>query len=94
MVIEYIPPVAGNLCSDNPCRMEWHVRYLENGTDRLEWYPSPEAAIESACRHMDAGRTVRGIGTDDVAYTIAPDQITHIYAIWVRGKSSFGIRVV
>lgn len=73
--------------------MEWHIRYLDNGTERIEWYPSPEAAIEDACRHMDAGRIVQGIGSEDVAHTIAPDQVVRIYAIWVRGKSTFGIRV-
>ena len=48
--------------------------------------PTPEAAIEPACRLLDEGSDVFGIGTGPLTDTIARNEIARIYAIWVRGK--------
>ena len=53
-------------------------------------FPSPETAIENACRLIDEGHDVSGIGTGDPTNSIEPEQIARIYAIWTRGKSPFG----
>jgi len=36
--------------------MTWEVLYREGGTDHLVKYPTPEEAIESACRLIDDPR--------------------------------------
>jgi hypothetical protein len=53
--------------------------------------PSPERAIEAACRLIDDGVDVYGIGTGDLSDSIAGDQIARIHAIWARSKLPFGI---
>jgi hypothetical protein len=47
-------------------------------------HPTPEAAIVAACRMMDEGRDVFGIGTGPLEESISPEQIACIYTIWVR----------
>ena len=56
-------------------------------------FPSPETAIENACRLIDDGHDVFGIGTGALADSIQPEQIARIYAMWRRAKSPFGDRV-
>ena len=51
-------------------------------------FPSPETAIENACRLIDDGHEVFGIGTGELADSIEPEQIARIYAIWTRGKTT------
>ncbi len=58
--------------------------------DHLAMFPSAEAAIENACRLMDDGYDVFGIGVGDLTNSIEPDQIAGIYAMWARAKSPFG----
>ena len=70
--------------------MTWHVQYREDAADRLVRHPSPEAAIEAACRLIDDGREVYGIGTGPLTDSIARDEIARIYALWTRMKSPFG----
>ena len=60
---------------------------MENNIVR---YPSPELAIEAACRLMDEGCYVYGIGTGPLTDSIDKDQIARIYAIWQREKGPFG----
>jgi hypothetical protein len=38
-------------------------QYRKNGSDHVLRAPSPEAAIEAACRLIDEGSDVFGIGT-------------------------------
>ena len=66
--------------------MMWHVQYLQDGVDHLARYPSPEEAIEAACRLIDDGCDVYGIGTGQLTDSIERDQIARIYAIWVRAN--------
>ena len=73
--------------------MDWHVQYRRGGTDYLVRFPSPEAAIENACRLIDGGHDVFGIGTGDLTDSIEREQIARIYAMWTRAKSPF-IRVI
>jgi hypothetical protein len=72
--------------------MEWHVQYRRGGMDHLVMFPSPEAAIENACRLIDDGHDVFGIGigTGPLADSIEREQIVRIYTIWTRAKSPFG----
>ncbi len=46
--------------------MDWHVQYRQGGTDHLVMFPSPEAAVENACRLIDEGHDVFAIGTGDL----------------------------
>ena len=57
-------------------------------------FPSPETAIENACRLIDDGHDVFGIGTGALADSIEPEQIARIYAMWRRAKSPFGDRAL
>jgi hypothetical protein len=70
--------------------MTWHVQYRQAATDQLMRRPSPEAAIEAACRLIDQGCDVYGIGTGPLTDSISRDQIARIYGIWVRAKGPFG----
>jgi hypothetical protein len=70
--------------------MTWHVQYRKDATDHIERHPSPERAIESACRLIDDGCDVYGVGTGPLSDSIERKQIAHIYAMWVRAKLPFG----
>jgi hypothetical protein len=53
-------------------------------------HPSPERAIEAACRLIDEGCDVYGIGTAPLTDSIERKEIAHIYAMWARARSPFG----
>jgi hypothetical protein len=69
--------------------MAWRVQYREGGTDHLVKYPTPEEAIESACRLIDRGCDVYGVGmsTGSLTTSISRDEIARIYAFWARPKT-------
>jgi hypothetical protein len=70
--------------------MPWHVQYTEAGNDRIERHPCPDRAIEAACRLLDRGCDVYGIGTGPLTDSIGRDHIARIYAMWVRAKPPGG----
>jgi hypothetical protein len=70
--------------------MEWHVQYRKDTTHHILRLPSPEEAIEAACRLIDDGCDVYGIGTGPLTDSIEREQIARIYAIWARARSPFG----
>jgi hypothetical protein len=71
--------------------MTWHVQYRKDATDRIERHPSPERAIEAACRLIDDGYDVYSVGTGPLTDSIEREQIARIYAMWARPKFPFGI---
>jgi hypothetical protein len=72
--------------------MEWHVQYRgRDGMDHLVMFPSPEAAIETACHLIDDGHEVFRIGTGALDDSIEREQIARIYTLWKRAKSPFGL---
>ena len=72
--------------------MTWHVQYREGAADHIERFGGPELAIEAACRLIDEGRDVYGIGTGPLTDSIGKDEIAKIYAMWDRAKYPFGDR--
>jgi hypothetical protein len=72
--------------------MTWHVQYCDGEMERIERHPSPEMAIEFACRLIEEGRDVYGIGTGSLDESITREEIARIYVLWVRAKYPFGIR--
>jgi len=68
----------------------WHVQYRIGGRDHLLTQPTPELAIESACRLIDDGADVYGIGTGPLRDSIAREQIARIYSLWARERLPFG----
>jgi hypothetical protein len=64
--------------------MVWHVQYRNGTGDSVTRHPTPERAIEAACRLIDAGCDVYGIGTGPLADSIGREQIARIYDIWAR----------
>jgi hypothetical protein len=70
--------------------VEWHVQYRAAGIEHIVMHPSPELAIEAACRPMDEGDDVFAIRMGSLDDSIDRDQVARIYAIWTRGKSPFG----
>src|SRR5450432_3452487 len=70
--------------------MTWHIQYRDNASDHVARHPSPEAAIEAACRLIDDGCEVYGIGTGPLTDSIARDEIARIYAFWARAKYPVG----
>jgi hypothetical protein len=69
--------------------MTWHVQYLEGAKDHFVRYPTHEEAIESACRLIDKGCDVYGIGAGSLAISISRAEIARLYAVWVRPKRPF-----
>ena len=70
--------------------MDWHVQYPKDGKNHVVRHPTPEAAIEDACKLIDGGADVFGIGTGPLTDSIAKDEIVKIYGLWVRAKFPFG----
>ncbi len=64
--------------------VEWHVQHRVGTTEHVNLYPSPEVAIEAACRLIDAGHEVHGIGTGPLTDSIGPIEIARIYDMWRR----------
>jgi hypothetical protein len=63
--------------------MTWHVQFATGGGPPLvEQFPTPENAIEKACRLLDAGYDVFGIGTGPLTDSIDRLQIKRIYDLW------------
>ena len=67
--------------------MTWHVRYRNHAGDHVVRHSTPEEAIETACRLIDDGYDVYGIGTGSLADSI--DLIACIDDIWVRPRLPF-----
>jgi hypothetical protein len=59
----------------------WHVQYRRGTIERIARHSSPEAAIEAACRLIDDGHDVYGIGMGSLAHSIGPKEIARIYAL-------------
>ena len=72
--------------------MTWHVQYRKDAIDHIARQSTPEAAIEAACRLIDDGCDVYGIGTGPLTDSIEKEQIARIYAMWDRVRHPFGIR--
>jgi hypothetical protein len=70
--------------------MEWHVQYRSAGIEHVAWHQNPEDAIEAACRLIDGGTEVFGLGTDSLDDTLDRREIARIYAIWARANHPFG----
>jgi hypothetical protein len=70
--------------------MTWHVQYRKDAIDHIDRHPSPERAIESACRLIDDGFDVYGVGTGPLSDSIEREQIARIYVMWARAKFPFG----
>ena len=66
--------------------MTWHVQYRKDATDCIVRHPSPEQAIEAACRLIDDGCDVYGIGTGALTDSIARADIARIHEFWARTK--------
>jgi hypothetical protein len=64
--------------------MMWHVQYQRDGKAHIGWHLTPELAITAACRLIDAGCDVYGIGTGPLTDSIERDQIDRIYAVLGR----------
>jgi hypothetical protein len=59
--------------------MMWHVQYRKDATSHVVRHPSPERAIEAACRLIDDGCDVYGVGigplTDSIGRVSTPERI-------------------
>ena len=64
--------------------MTWHVQYRCDNAERVERHPTPELAIEAACRLLDARHDVHGIGTGDLTDSIGKPEIARIYDLWQK----------
>ena len=63
---------------------DWHVQYRKGEADHVEWFPTPEHAIEAACVLIDNGCDVHGIGFGSLDDSLAKDHIARVYALWVK----------
>jgi hypothetical protein len=65
--------------------MTWHVQFTTHGgcSEVIRFF-TPERAIEEACRLLDDGYAVIGIGTGPLTDTIARVEIERIYAMWAE----------
>jgi hypothetical protein len=73
-------------------RMNWHVQYTRDNVDHVEMHSTAEAAIEAACRLIDDGCDVFGLGAGPLSDAIDREQIARIYDMWARAKQPFDIR--
>jgi hypothetical protein len=65
--------------------MMWHVQYRTGAMEeRIAQYSGPEGAIEAACKLIDNGSNVYGIGTGPLTDSVGPPEINKIYAIWAK----------
>jgi hypothetical protein len=71
--------------------MTWHIQYRKDGTEHTARHSDPETAIEAACRLIDGGWDVYGIGTGPITDSIEGEQIAQIYAMWARARYPLGI---
>jgi hypothetical protein len=69
--------------------MTWHVQYKDEAGDHIVRHSSPEDAIEFACRRIDDGCDVYGIGTGPLTDSVEKDLIARIYEMWVRPRQPF-----
>jgi hypothetical protein len=72
--------------------MDWFIRYRTDDQTHVDRYPSLDVAIESACRLMDNGHVVYGIGYKTGDNSIAKPEIDDIYSIWRRANGPFAAR--
>jgi hypothetical protein len=71
--------------------MTWHVQYRKDAINHIDQHPSPEQAIEAACRLIDDGCDVYGVGTGPLTDSIEKEQIARIHAMWARVRFPLGI---
>jgi len=64
--------------------MMWHIQFRTDTGDQVERFRTPERAIDAACRLLDAGYDVFGIGMGPLTDTVGRKEIAQIYAIWAR----------
>ena len=66
--------------------MTRYVQYRKDTVDHIVRLPNPEEAIEAACRLIDEGFEVFGIGSGPLTDSIEKMQIVRIYAMWAKDK--------
>jgi hypothetical protein len=65
--------------------MTWHVQFTTHGGySEVMRFLTPERAIEEACRLLDDGYDVIGIGTGPLTDSIARLEIERIYVMWAE----------
>jgi hypothetical protein len=65
--------------------MTWHVQFTEpGGSTGIVRFPTPEHAIEEACRMLDDGCDVFGIGTGPLSDSIDRGHIKRIHEMWKK----------
>ena len=62
--------------------MEWHVQHNNGDREVVSYFATAENAIEGACRLIDAGHDVFGIGIGPLSDSIGRSEIARIHAIW------------
>jgi hypothetical protein len=70
------------------CRLHGEPDFLAEG----EFERMAVWAIEAACRLMDDGCDVYGVGTGPLTDSIEKEQIDRIYAMWERARHPFGFQ--
>jgi hypothetical protein len=67
--------------------MTWHVQFTKlDGVAGIVQFPTPERAIEEACRMLDDGWDVFGIGTGPLSDSIDRSQIKRIHEMWKAAR--------
>jgi hypothetical protein len=70
--------------------MVWHVQYRKDAASHVARHPSPEKAIEAACRLIDDGCDVYGVGTGPLTDSIDREQDrSHLCHV---GESEISVR--
>ena len=64
--------------------MEWFVRYRQSGAEHLVEVTTPELAVEEACRLLDDGCEVSGIGLGSLTDSIDKDK-SPVSTRWGQG---------
>jgi hypothetical protein len=64
----------------------WRIRYRQGAGECVEGFASSDEATEAACRLLDGGSDVVGIGAGQDEAAIDREHLALIYASWVRAR--------
>jgi hypothetical protein len=69
--------------------MDWKLNHTFEAELTVEWFTTPEEAIERACRLIDGGCESCGINFGSGSETIQITKAGLIYQLWARSKVIF-----
>ena len=74
---------------------DWFFRYRIGDAELLASFPTPEAAIDAACLHIEGGGRVAALGSYELAEEMDdPEELHRLYELWSKERHPFGHRAI